>query len=137
MDLRYLLTEVKQDLVGHPKLELSSEYEEKGIWDYSQLLKIKSLVYRDALFVNASVPPVERSQTLTVYEIHSLSTLVPELHNHFRYNIPNDFIAVTTNVLYITYPDSNEIKSCQFSAGHFCEINTPFYPIGNTHHCRL
>ena len=42
---------------------------------------------------------------------------------------------ITTNGLYITYPDCNEILSCQLSAGHYCEINTPFYPIYSTHHC--
>ena len=44
-------------------------------------------------------------------------------------------LAITTNGLYITYPDSNEILSCQLTAGHYCVINTPFYPIDNTHHC--
>ena len=51
VDLRQLLTEVKHDLVGHPKLGLPSSYEGKGRWDYYRLLKIKSLVYRDVLFV--------------------------------------------------------------------------------------
>ena len=133
--LRQLLIEVKQDLVGHTKLGLPSEYEGKGIWDYYRLLKIKSLVYRDALFVIVSVPLIYKSQTLTVYKIHNLSILVPELHKHFRYNIPNDFIVITANSLYITYPDLNEILSCQLSAGHYCYINTPFYPTDNTHHC--
>ena len=42
VDLRQLLTEVKQDLIGHPKLGLPSEYEGKGIWDNYRLLKMKS-----------------------------------------------------------------------------------------------
>ena len=37
--------------------------------------------------------------------------------------------------MYITYPDSNEILHCQISARHYCQIDTPFYPIDNTHHC--
>ena len=49
VDLRQLLIEVKQDLVGHPNLGLPSNYEGKGIWDYYRLLKIKSLVYKDTL----------------------------------------------------------------------------------------
>ena len=79
VDLRQLLIEVKQDLVGHPKLGLPSNCEGKGIWDYYRLLKIKSLFYRDALLVIVSVPLVGKSQTLTVYKIHNLSILVPEL----------------------------------------------------------
>ena len=129
VDLRQLLIEVKQDIVGHHILGLPSTYEGKGIWDYYRLLKLKSLVYRDTLFVIVSVPLIDKSQTLTVYTIHSLSIFIPELHKCFRYNIPNDFIAITTNGLYITYLDSNEILSCQLSAGHYCEISTHFTPL--------
>ena len=120
VDLRQLLIKVKQDLIGHPKLGLPSNYEGKGIWDYYRLLKIKSLVYKDALFVIVSVPLIGKSQTVTMYKIHILSILVPDLHKQFSYNIPNDFIAITTNGLYIMYPDSNEILSSQLSAGQIC-----------------
>ena len=72
VDLRQLSIEVKQDIIGHPQLGLPSEYEGKGIWDYYRLLKIKSLFYRDALFI-------DKSQNLTVYKIHNLSILAPEL----------------------------------------------------------
>ena len=34
VDLRQLLIEVKQILVGHPTLRLATECEGKGIWDY-------------------------------------------------------------------------------------------------------
>ena len=77
VDLRQFLTEVKQDLLGHLKLGLLSEYGGKGIWDYYRLLKIKSLVYRDALFVTVSMPLIDKSETLTVYKI-DVSILVPE-----------------------------------------------------------
>ena len=81
--LRQLLIKVKQDLVGHPKLALPFKYEGKGIWEYYRLLKVKHLVYRDALFVIALVPLIDNSQTLTIYKIHNLSILLPELHKYF------------------------------------------------------
>ena len=128
VNLRQLLIEVKQDLVGHPKLGLPSKYEGKGIWEYHRLLKIMSLVYRDALFVIVSVPIVDKSQTLTIYKIHNLSILLPELHKHFWYNIPNDFIAITANGLYITYPDSNKILSCQLYSSTLLWDKYPILP---------
>ena len=112
-DLRQLSIEIKQDLVGHLKLGLPSKYEGKGIWEHCRLLKIKCLVYRDALFVIVSVPLVDKSQTLTVYRIGNLYILIPELHKCFWYNFPNNYIAIMTNRLYITYPDSKEILTCQ------------------------
>ena len=99
VDLRQLLFEVKQDLVGHPKLGLPSKCEGKGYMEYYRLLKIKSLVHRDALFVIVSVPLVDKSQTLTVCNIHNLSIFILELCKCFWYNIPNDYIAITTNGL--------------------------------------
>ena len=61
VELRQLLIDVKQDLIGHTRLGLPSEYEGKVIQDYYRLLKIKSLVYRDALFVIVSVPLIDKS----------------------------------------------------------------------------
>ena len=85
--------------------------------------------------VNVSVPLIDKSQALTIHKIHNLSNLIPKLCKWLRYNIPDDFIVISTNGLYIMYLDSNEILSCQLSAGHYCEMNTPLYPIDNTHHC--
>ena len=106
--------------MGHSKLGLPSKYEGRGIWNYYRLLNVKRLVYGGTLFVIVSEPLVDKSQTQTVYKIHNLSILIPELCKHFWYHVPNDLIAIITNGLYITYPDSNEILSCQLSAGHYC-----------------
>ena len=39
---------------------------------------------------------------------------MPPLHKQFKHNLPNDFIAISKDNLYITYSD--EIFSCQPSA---------------------
>ena len=60
-----------------------------------------------------------------VYNIHHFPILMSPLLKQFKYNLPNDFIAISKDNLYITYPNSDEIFSCQLSAGYYCEINTP------------
>ena len=72
---------------------------------------------------------------LMVYQIHNLLILMQPLCKQFKYNLPNDFIMVSKDNLYITYPDSNEIFSCQLPAGHHHEINALFYPLDSTNHC--
>ena len=59
---------------------------------------------------------------------------MPLLHKQFKYSLPNDFIAISKDNLYITYPNSDKIFSCQLSVGYYCEINTPFYPLDSTNH---
>ena len=60
---------------------------------------------------------------------------MPPLLKQFKYNLPNNFIVISKDNLYITYPNLNEIFSCQLSPGYYCEINTPFYPLDSTNHC--
>ena len=60
---------------------------------------------------------------------------MPPLLKQFKYNLPNDFIEISKDNLYITYPNSDEIFSCQLSPGYYCEINNPFYPLDSTNHC--
>ena len=135
-DLRKLLIEVETDLTGHPKLGLPTGYDSKNIWTYYGLLRFISMVYHDALFVIIPVPLIDKSQCLTVYKIHNLPILMPPLLKQFKYNnLLNDFIVITKDKLYITYPNSDEIFSCQLSAGHYCEINTLFYALDSTNHC--
>ena len=59
---------------------------------------------------------------------------MPLLHKQFKYNLPNDFIAIPKDNLYITNPNSEEIFSCQLSAGYYCKIKTPFYSLDSTNH---
>ena len=60
---------------------------------------------------------------------------MPLLHKQFKYNLPNNFIALLRDNLYITYPNLDEIFSCQLLAEYYCEISTPFYPLDSTNHC--
>ena len=134
-DLRGLLAEVERDLIGHLKLGLPTSYNGKNIWTYYKLLRIISMVYWDALFVIIPVPLIDKLQQVTVHKIHDLLILMPLLCKQFKYNLPNNFLAISKDNLYITYLNSDKIFSCQLSAGYHCQINTPFYPLDSTNHC--
>ena len=114
IDLRKLLTEVERDLIGHPKLWLPTSYDDKNIWTYYKLLRIVSMVYRDASFVITPVPLIDKLQWLTVYKIHNLPTLVPPLLKQLKYNLLKDFTAISKDNFYIIYPNSDEISAVNY-----------------------
>ena len=60
---------------------------------------------------------------------------MPLLHKQFKYNLSSDFTAISKDNFYITYPNLDEIFSCQLPVGYYCEINTPFHPLDSTNHC--
>ena len=78
---------------------------------------------------------IDKLQWLMVYKIHNLPLLMSPLCKQFKYNLLNAFKAISKVNLYMTYPNSDEIFSCQISAAYYCEINTPFYPQDSTNHC--
>ena len=116
-DFRELLAEVVKDLIDHPKLGLPTSYDGKNIWTCYKLLRITSMVYWDTLFVIIPVPLIDKSQWWIVYNIHNLPICMPLLCKQFKYNLPNDIIAISKDNLYITYPNSDKIFSCQLSVG--------------------
>ena len=61
--------------------------------------------------------------------------ITPLLCKQFKYNLLNDFIVISKDTLYITYPNSNEIFGCQLSTVYYCEVNTLFYLLDSTNHC--
>ena len=87
------------------------------------------------MFLIIPVPLIDKLQQFMVYKIHNLIILMPLLHKQFTYNLPNNFIVISKDNLYISYPNSDEIFSYQLSAGYYCEINIPFYPLDSTNHC--
>ena len=59
---RELLAEVERDLIGYPKLGLSTSYDGKNICTYYKLLRIISIAYPDALFTIIPVPLIDKLQ---------------------------------------------------------------------------
>ena len=124
-DLRELSAGVERDLIGHPKLGLPTNYNGKNIWTYYKNIKNHKYGLLRCLVCNNTCPFDWKSQWLTVYKIHNLLIHMPLLCKQLKYNLPNKFIAIWKDNLYVTYPDLDEIFSCQLSAGYYCAINNP------------
>ena len=72
------------------------------------------MVYRDALFLIILVPLIDKLQQLMVYKIYNLPILIPPLLKQFKYNLPNDLIAISKDNLYITYPNSMRFSAVNY-----------------------
>ena len=53
---------VETDLLGHPRLALTTSYDGKNIWIYYKLLRIVSIVYQEALFEIIPFPLIGKWQ---------------------------------------------------------------------------
>ena len=52
-----------------------------------------------------------------------------------RHKLDHQYLAISTDKLYVTFPTTEEIFSCRMSIGSFCEINNAIYPTSTINSC--
>ena len=81
------------------------------------------------------VPLVDRSKTFQVFKIHNLPLPLPPLNKQMRHKLDHQYLAISTDRLYVTFPTVEEIFSCRMNIGSFCEINNAIYPTSAINLC--
>ena len=134
-DLLALLKTVVRDLRSHPKLKLPMEPTKNEIYQYYQIMSASAVIYDEMLLCILHVPLVDRSKTFQVFKIHNLPLPLPPLNKQMRHKLDHQYLAISTDKLYVTFPTAEEIFSCRMSIGSFCEINNAVYPTSTINSC--
>ena len=134
-DLLALLKTVVSDLRSHPKLKLPVEPTKNEIYQYYQIMSASAVIYDEMLLCILHVPLVDRSKTFQVFKIHNLPLPLPPLNKQMRHKLDHQYLAISTDKLYVTFPTAEEIFSCRLSIGSFCEINNAIYPTSTINSC--
>ena len=133
-DLRDILKDVKAKLVANPKLALPID-RNANIWSYYQFLKIDSFVHRDMLIVILTLPLIDKDLQFDLFKPHSLPLIHSKLKKTFLHELESPYIAMRSDSNYFTIPVHDNILTCTISAGHFCKLNTPLFPVDTTIEC--
>ena len=131
-DLLALLETVVKDLRSHPKLKLPTKDE---VYQYYQIMSASAVMYDEMLLCTLGVPLVDKSKTFQVFKIHNLPLPLPSLNKQMRHKLDHQYLAVSMDKLYVTFPTAEEIFSCRMSIGSFCEINNAIYPTSTIRSC--
>ena len=134
-DLLALLKTVVRDLRSHPKLKLPVEPTKNEIYQYYQIMSASAVMYDEMLLCILHVPLVDRSKAFQVFKIHNLPLPLPPLNKQMRHKLDHQYLAISTDKLYVTFPTTEEIFSCRMSIGSFCEINNAIYPTSTINLC--
>ena len=113
-DLLALLKTVVKDLRSHPKLKLPVEPTKEEVYQYYQIMSTSAVMYDEMLLCMLHIPLVDKSKA---------------------YSLIHQYLAVSMNKLYVTFPTAEEIFSCRMSIGSFCEINNAIYPTSAIRSC--
>ena len=126
---------VVRDLRSHPKLKLPVEPTKDEIYQCYQIMSASAVMYDEMLLCILHVPLVDRSKASQVFKIHNLLLPLPPLNKQMRHKLDHQYLAISTDKLYVTFPTAEEIFSCRMSIGSFCEINNAIYPTSTINLC--
>ena len=71
----------------------------------------------------------------TLYIIPYIPLVDKTLQFNLYRSIREEYLAVRSEPLYITFPLSTDIRACQVSNDQFCHINPPLYTADASHSC--
>ena len=134
-DLQALLDVVIEDLKSHSKLRLLVKPTKDTVCKNYQIIMASAIMFDEMLLCALHVPLVDRSKTFHIFQIHNLPLPVPTLNKQLKHKLDHQYLAISTDKLYVTFPTSDEIFSCRMSSRTFCEINNAIYPTNTIKSC--
>ena len=131
-----LLNVVIEDLKSHPKLRLPVKPTKDSVYKYYQIVMASAVIHDEMLLCALHIPLVDRSKTFHVFKIHNLPLPAPILNKQLKHRLDHQYIVISTDKLYVTFPTMEEILSCRMSSGSFCKINNAIYPMNTIRSCK-
>ena len=132
--LKNILLKIETDIKSHARLKLCED-PETNIWSYYETIKLTPIVLEDYLMLILTVPLVDQSLHMNLYEVHNLPMLHPTLHVHAQYEIEGSYLATIMDGMFITLPTALDVRLCLMMNGHLCMFNQVLYPVKCTNWC--
>ena len=87
------------------------------------------------LVVILTLPLIDKDLQFDHFKAHSLPLIYPKLKKTFLYELKSPYIAMRSDSNYFTILMHDDILTCTISAGHFCKLNMPLFPVDTTKEC--
>ena len=133
-DLKLLLTKLEDQLIPHPHLALL-QWKEENIYYMYKFMKFQSFMLSNTPYVVFHVPLVDNWLQFNLYRIHNIPIVHTALKKSFKYSIQEEYLAVGSDLQYISFPLSDNIMVCQISNRQFCHITSPLYTADTSKSC--
>ena len=133
-NLRQVLIKVKYEMRKNPRLELPND-PDTDIWTYYSIMKITPIVQDDFLVIILTIPLMDKSLQMDLYQVHNLPALHPSLGVQFTYVLEGPYLAISKHGQYAAVPTAHDIQLCLTTNGHLCMMNQALYPVDKIEWC--
>ena len=117
-----------EDIKSNARLRFSED-PRTNIWACYGNIKLTPIVLQDYLMLILTVPFVDQSLQMDLYEVYNLPMLHPTLHVHAQYEIEGTYLATLVEGMCISIPSNLDVKLCLVTNKHLCMFDKALYPV--------
>ena len=132
--LRALLKRVRNKMKENQRLVLPED-PDKNIWAYYQFMTLNPIILDNCLLVVLTIPLLDTSLQIDLYQAYSLVGLHPKLKVAYQYQLEGEYLGIANKGLYVMLPSARDIEICKATGGYYCFFDEALYPTKGNQWC--
>ena len=133
--LRKLLVKIENRMRSNPRLKLPYDPRAGGIWKYYSVIKITPIVMDKMLVILMTIPVLDKSLELNIYQVHNLPAIPPGQEVAALYQLESRYFAIGKHGMYVTLPTEQSVRICLQTELAICILEQALYPIKHITWC--
>ena len=133
--LRKLLVKIENHMRSNPRLKLPYDPRAGGIWKYYSVIKITPIVMDKMLVILMTIPVLDKSLELNIYQVHNLPAIPPGQEVAALYQLESRYFAIGKHGMYVTLPTEQSVRVCLQTELAICILEQALYPVKHITWC--
>ena len=133
--LRRLLLKIENRMHTNPRLQLPYDPRAGGIWKYYSVIKITPIVMDKMLVILMTIPVLDKTLELNIYQVHNLPAIPPGQEVAALYQLENQYFAIGKHGIYVTLPTEQSVRICLQTELAICILEQALYPVKHITWC--
>ena len=133
--LRKLLMKIENRVRTNPRLKLPYDPRAGGIWKYYSVIKITPIVMDKMLVILMTIPVLDKSVELNIYQVHNLPAIPPGQEVAALYQLESRYFAIGKHGMYVTLPTEQSIRICLQTELAICILEQALFPVKHITWC--
>ena len=133
--LRGLLLKIEDCMHSNPRLQLHYDPRTGEIWKYYGVTRIVPVVIDKLLVILMTIPVLDKSLELNIYQVHNLPAVPPGQRVDATYQLENEYFAIGKHGIYVTLPTEQSVRTCLQIELAICILEQALYPVKHITWC--
>ena len=133
--LRKLLVKIENRMHTNPRLKLPYDPRAGGIWKYYSVIKVTPIVMDKMLVILMTIPVLDKSLELNIYQVHNLPAIPPGQEVAALYQLESRYFAIGKHGMYVTLPTEQSVRICLQTELASCILEQAPYPVKHITWC--